>query len=153
MKLKLTALCNKCVNRETIAYLICGVLTTVINYVVNAVSYYGLHLETLTSNNIAWVISVIFAFFANKIFVFQSKVWRGRQFWHELYTFVAARLLSLAFDDVFMFVTVDLIKIENWIAKIADNVFVVVMNYFASKFFIFKKKETVHADHRKEAEK
>lgn len=146
MSAKIKSLFKKIANRETISYIIFGVMTTVINYVVNIVCYYEAGLSTFTSNIIAWVVSVIFAFFVNKIFVFESKSWRPRDLFHEFYTFIAARLLSLAFEEVFMVVTVDYLHVENWISKILANVFVVIMNYFASKFIIFRKgKETSHA--------
>lgn len=141
MNTKLKNLWSKLVNRETISYLICGVLTTVINYIVNYLCYYRAEMGTFWSNIIAWVVSVIFAFFVNKIFVFQSSGWSGKQFLYELYTFMIARLLSLGFEQVFMVVTVDLLHVENWIAKLFANVFVVIMNYFASKFLIFSKSD------------
>jgi putative flippase GtrA len=142
MNTKLKNLWSKLVNRETISYLICGVLTTVINYIANYLCYYRVDMGTFWSNIIAWVVSVIFAFFVNKIFVFQSSGWSGKQFFYELYTFMIARLLSLGFEQVFMVVTVDLLHVENWIAKLFANVFVVIMNYFASKFLIFSKSDS-----------
>ncbi len=147
MNSKLQSLWNKLVNYETISYLICGVLTTVINYIVNYICYYRMSIGTFTANLIAWVVAVIFAFFVNKIFVFRSRNWKAHVLLHEFYTFIAARLLSLAFEAVFMVATVEYLHIENWIAKIFANVFVVIMNYFASKFFIFKNdKEAPHAE-------
>ncbi len=139
MSVKMKSIFNKLANRETISYIIFGVLTTVVNYVVNYLCYYQAGLSTFISNIIAWVISVIFAFFVNKIFVFESRSWKPTALFREFYTFIAARLLSLAFEEVFMVVTVDYVHVENWIAKILSNVFVVIMNYFASKFIIFKK--------------
>lgn len=145
MNRKQMKLLNKLANRETISYIICGVLTTVLNYVVNDICYYRVGINTFWSNIIAWIVSVIFAFFVNKIFVFESKSWKANALLHEFYTFIIARLLSLAFEEVFMVVTVDHLHVENRIAKLLSNVFVVIMNYFASKFVIFKKeKETPH---------
>lgn len=145
MNKKLIKLWNKLVNRETISYIICGVLTTIINYVINYICFYYAGISTFWSNNIAWIVSVMFAFFPNKIFVFGSKSWKLHTVLHEFYTFIIARILSLGFDDIFMVVTVDHLHMENNIAKLFSNVFVVIMNYFASKFVIFKKeKETPH---------
>lgn len=147
MNEKLINLWNKLVNRETVSYIICGVLTTVINYIVNYLYYYRIGIGTSLSNLLAWIASVIFAFFVNKIFVFRSKSWKSRILLHEFYTFMIARVLSFIFEEIFMIVTVECLFIENWIAKLLANVFVVIMNYFASKFVIFKKeKETPHAE-------
>ena len=146
MKINKHLLRERLINYETISYLICGILTTVINYLVNFCCYYKLSVSTFSSNISAWVVAVIFAFFVNKIFVFRSNNWEGKTLLHEFYTFITARLLSLAFEAVFMTVTVDYIHIENWIAKIFSNVFVVIMNYFASKFIIFKDSKEVSHD-------
>ncbi len=139
MSAKMKNIINKLANRETISYIIFGVLTTVVNYVVNYIFYYQVGLSTFTANIIAWVVSVIFAFFVNKMFVFESRSWALKGLFREFYTFIAARLLSLAFEEVFMVVTVDCLHVENWVSKILANVFVVIMNYFASKFIIFRK--------------
>ena len=58
----------------------------------------------------------------------------------ELTGFVIARLLSLAFDEGFMFVAIVLLGMNSLLAKIISNVFVVIINYVLSKFFIFKNK-------------
>ncbi|WP_278331806.1 GtrA family protein [Clostridium beijerinckii] len=49
-----------------------------------------------------------------------------------------ARLLSLVFTIVWMFLCVEILKLDEFIAKLLANVFVVIMNYFFSKLFIFK---------------
>ncbi len=154
MKQKLTTLWNKYVNYETVSYFICGVLTTILNLAVYAVCYnifvaseQFAPLAGTIANIIAWVVAVIFAFFVNKIFVFKSKVWRGRALFDEFWKFMVARLLSFAFEEVFILVVVDLLHFDYMIfgkisvAKLFASVFVMIMNYFASKFLIFVKKE------------
>ncbi|MDD6798623.1 MAG: GtrA family protein [Bacteroides sp.] len=141
---KITGLIKKFLNRETISYLIFGVLTTVINIIVFWFAERELLLfmpdkaATLTANIVAWVIAVAFAFITNKIFVFESKSMEFKVVMKELYGFVIARLLSLAFDEGFMFVAI--MFMNSMIAKIISNVFVVIINYVLSKFFIFKDK-------------
>ena len=64
---------EKYVNRETITYLVAGVLTTVINFI----AYYWfcniLHIENLVANAIAWVVAVAFAYIINARWVFLEK--------------------------------------------------------------------------------
>lgn len=135
-------LIKKLLNKETISYLIFGVLTTVINIVVFYIADKQLSLfidskvSVLTSNIIAWVVAVAFAFITNKLFVFESKDMSFNILLKEIIAFVIARLLSLAFDELFMFVAI--FFMPGLIAKIISNVFVVIINYVLSKFFIFK---------------
>ena len=59
-------------HKELIKYLIIGVLTTVINYIVFVIAT-ALKIDMHISNIIAWFVSVIFAYITNKLFVFESK--------------------------------------------------------------------------------
>ena len=135
----LETLIKKLLHRETITYLIAGVLTTILNIVV----FKGCNLmgiQYLISNVIAWIVAVIFAFVVNKLYVFQSKSWASGIVRKEFAAFISCRLLSLAFDMLFMLVTVSYFHMNEDLAKILSNCFVVVMNYVASKLFIFKNK-------------
>ena len=141
---KINNLIKKFLNKETISYLIFGVLTTIINIVVFWFAERELAFimsedaASLVGNVIAWVISVAFAFVTNKLFVFESKSMAFKVVMAELTGFVIARLLSLAFDEGFMFVAIVLLGMNSLLAKIISNVFVVIINYVLSKFFIFK---------------
>ena len=143
---KINNLIKKFLNKETISYLIFGVLTTIINIVVFWFAEHELAFimsedaASLVGNVIAWVISVAFAFVTNKLFVFESKSMAFKVVMAELTGFVIARLLSLAFDEGFMFVAIVLLSMNSLLAKIISNVFVVIINYVLSKFFIFKNK-------------
>ena len=143
---KINNLIKKFLNKETISYLIFGVLTTIINIVVFWFAERELAFimsedaASLVGNVIAWGISVAFAFVTNKLFVFESKSMAFKVVMAELTGFVIARLLSLAFDEGFMFVAIVLLGMNSLLAKIISNVFVVIINYVLSKFFIFKNK-------------
>lgn len=52
----------------------------------------------------------------------------------------SSRLATEIVDWLCMFVSVDLLKFNELIIKVAANVIVVVLNYVARKSFIFKKK-------------
>lgn len=134
------------INRETILYVVFGVLTTVVSYVVGLLCYYTLPLApespllNLVSNCISWVAAVIFAFITNKIFVFESKSWSAKVLLHEIPTFLSARLLSLGVELLGMWLLVDCAHILYEISKLLMNVLVILINYVLSKLVIFKKK-------------
>ena len=127
----------KFVNYETISYLVVGVLTTILSIAVFAGCYRKLKMSTVMSNIISWVIAVAFAYVANKIFVFQSPSWEMAVVVKELIGFVSARLLTLGFDIAFIYITVDKLHWNDIICKIGSNVVVMIINYVASKLFIF----------------
>ena len=121
-------------------YLIFGVLTTLVNFVVYHICYTKLHLPNLVANTIAWIISVIFAFITNKIWVFKSKSFQLSKLVLEFLTFVTARITTGFLDTAIMFLGVDVLK-RNWIiVKVVSGVVVVILNYIFSKLFIFRKK-------------
>lgn len=127
----------KVINYETISYLIVGVLTTVISIAVFALCYRKIKFGTVISNIISWVAAVTFAYVANKIFVFQSPSWALAVIIPEIVGFVSARLLTLGFDVVFVYVTVEKLHWNDIVSKTASNVVVMIVNYIASKLFIF----------------
>ena len=131
--------------REFIFYVIVGVLTTLVDTVVFWVFSSPLGVEfAVISTIIAWACSVVFAFFANKIFVFESKSFAPRIFFGELGSFFLARLLTGLFDAGFMFLLVDILMLKSieLYLKIASSATIIVLNFIASKFLVFKKKRT-----------
>ena len=138
MKEKLKALWSKYVNRETVTYVIFGVLTTAVNYAV----YYPLRdlgVTYLLANAIAWIVAVIFAFFTNKHFVFFFFFYSLSVLLPEFGKFVAGRLITLGLEQLLLYVSVDLLHFDDRIMKLIVSILVVILNYVFSKLFIFKK--------------
>ncbi|MFU0831815.1 MAG: GtrA domain-containing protein [Oscillospiraceae bacterium] len=125
---------------EMILYLVFGVLTTVINLVVFEICYNHLSWSWQVANALAWILAVTFAFITNKVWVFRSKSLRKDVVLRELVSFFAARLFSLGVDYLCMWIFIDILLWSGLLAKIADNVIVVVINYIFSKLLIFRKK-------------
>jgi putative flippase GtrA len=119
-----------------ILYLFFGGLTTLINIFVYFICYNILYLSNITSNVIAWILAVIFAFITNKIYVFESK---SKSILYELSTFFACRLGTGLLDLGIMYLTVDILKWNALIMKILSNVIVIILNFVFSKIIIFKK--------------
>ena len=131
---------DKVMNREVISYLIFGVLTTLVNWVVYA-AMVKVHIDYRIATAAAWAVSVLFAFIVNKIFVFQSYNLRPAYVMKEITSFVACRAVSGVMEMVFMIVMVSWIHMDEYISKIAVCVIVVIVNYVFSKLFIFRKSE------------
>ena len=127
--------------KEILLYLISGFLTTL----VNLVSYWCVRffMDVTPATAVAWILSVLFAYFTNKIFVFKSKNETVIAFVKEFCLFIFARLASGVVDILGMTLLISdsSAKVFELVVKICINIFVVVVNYILSKFLIFKKKK------------
>lgn len=140
------ALLKKVINRETISYIIFGVLTTIVSLVTYKL-FTLLFLEITGDKQInistvlSWILAVAFAFITNKLFVFESKTKNFGDVIKELFAFVTARLLSLGYELVWMNVTVKIFHWNDFLCKVIAQFVIVALNYIFSKLFIFKKGE------------
>ena len=132
------------INKETILYIIFGVLTTVVDFLISGICFYILGFKEIFSNNTGWVFAVLFAFITNKVFVFNSMDFSVNVLKKEFPSFVIARVASLILTDLFL-IAAKIIGMEFMLAKLLISVIVILMNYIFSKLFIF-------TSHKKENE-
>lgn len=125
--------------RELIMYGIFGVLATLINTVAYYLFADLLHIWYIAADIGAWILAFLFAFVTNKLFVFESKEWKGQKALREMLEFFIARASTGVLDVVLMWLFVDILQLNGLFSKIVVNVLVILINYFASKFWIFKK--------------
>ena len=123
---------------DILAYLVFGVLTTVVNYLVYLPCYNLLGMKAVVSNVIAWAVAVAFAYLTNKPFVFRSHDWSAGTVIPELTKFVGCRVASGAMESVIIFLTVDLFGWNGNVWKLLTSVLVVVLNYIGSKLLVFR---------------
>lgn len=124
--------------REVVMYLIFGVLTTVVNIAVYYVCAVLGEWSTAVSTIVAWIIAVLFAYFTNRVFVFQSTAKSRKSIFKECISFFGMRLFSGVLDLVIMLIFVDILHCNEMAIKVISNVIVIIINYLASKLFIFK---------------
>ncbi len=125
-------------NRETISYIVFGVLTTVVSFV-SQMLFSAAGFPVIVNTIGSWVCAVLFAYVVNKLFVFESKTDSAKAFWRELGLFIGARVASLGMELVFMFVTVELLHFSEAVCKLIAQIFILIANYVLSKLIIFKK--------------
>ena len=126
-------------HEEVILYLFFGGATTVVNFVVYSLCKWVLTTTPKTSQVIAWVISVLFAYVVNKLFVFKSRSTERKVLLVELFHFFAARGLSGLFELLAVYVFVERLGVDDYVIKALAAVIVVLLNYIFSKLIIFKK--------------
>lgn len=131
--------------KEQIVYLFFGILTTIVDFVVYELTYwcavFPISVRATASNIVAWIVAVVFAYVTNKPFVFKSSGWSLQKVSREFTKFVGMRFVSLCISTLIIFVLADLAGFHNLLIKALASVFVIIFNYFASKFFVFSSKQ------------
>jgi len=129
-------LVNLCIKyKEVLVYIIFGVLTTAVNWIVFQLCIEIFLINWSIANVIAWVFAVIFAYVTNRIIVFHST---SPHIIKELLLFVQFRLVSLILEMLIMFILIEMISFEPFASKIVTSVVVVIANYIFSKAVIFR---------------
>lgn len=134
--------------KSVILYIFFGGMTTVVDWSVSFLLYYlwGDAIEATPwlihgANVIAWVAAVTFAYITNRIWVFESKNKGFLPIIKEISAFAGGRVATLLLQEALMAIFFTWLGINEYIVKIVAAVLVVIINYFISKFFVFKKKK------------
>lgn len=121
--------------QDIIIYFIVGCLSTFVNLL--SYAFYRLFIPSYLINIVlSWLTSLVFAFFMNHKYVFKSKNNKIKQ---EFLSFTISRLLTLGMEILFMYLLVDLIQVNDLIAKVIVQFLVFLTNYLFGKFIVFKK--------------
>ncbi len=136
---KVKALCIK--YQEILIYLIVGVMTTIVSwgaaYLGKLVLNTDVSWQNTADNTFSWLVGVLFAYPLNRKWVFKSV---NEKIIKEFLGFAGSRVSTLIMDIVIMWLTVNIIHMNYWIAKIfISSVIVTIANYVFSKLLIFKK--------------
>lgn len=142
--------------KEYINYLIFGLLSMIINWLSFSLFVKGFGMSEgipyTVANFLSWTCAVLFAFFTNKLFVFESKTWNPSVAGRELASFFSARIFTGVFEWAGVpFLNahglgMPLFGVKGLWAKILVTTIVVIMNYVFSKYLIFIKRG--HSDEK-----
>lgn len=135
--------------KSVILYIIFGGLTTVIDWGVSFLLYYlwGDAIDATPillhgANVVAWVAAVAFAYVTNRIWVFESRRRGFLPILGEIAAFAGGRVTTLVLQEIIMAVFCTWLGFNEYITKLIAAVFVVILNYFISKIFVFRKQKT-----------
>lgn len=127
-------------HRQIISYLFFGACAAVVNTVAYGLLYHCCNVSNTASTVLAWLAAVIFAFFSNKFLVFRSKRTNKSEQFREAASFFGCRILTGILDVAIMAVSVDHFGWNGILWKILSNVIITILNYVASKLWIFRKR-------------
>ena len=115
-------------------------LTTAVNFVFYFLFYRCFKWELNLSNFLAIALSIVFAYFTNRSFVFGSKVRGIKAVLLEAFYFFSSRAAVSLLDIGIVFLFAGKLGYNEEIIKLSAMILVIALNYILSKFFIFKKK-------------
>lgn len=124
--------------RGFISYTFYGTLASLINLLVFHILAENCHIYYLIANVVAYIIAIIFTFITNKYYVFHSSFDSWPKFVHEFVTFINVRLFSFGLDMGLMVLGIHFIPHHPDLVKFIDQVLVGILNYYFSKWFIFR---------------
>lgn len=136
---KLKALWRK--YRQLAAYCIAGGCTTLVNLSLFYLLRYTAGLNENLANTLSVVAAVLFAYAANKLFVFRTRCDSIASLMREMFSFFAARGLTMLIEVGGGFVLMTLLGINEMLSKLGLTVVVLILNFIFSKLFIFKEKD------------
>ena len=133
-------------HKEGMRYLLFGVLTTLVNIVVSAFTYYIVfknlseEIKVNLSTIIAIIVAWIFAYITNKLYVFESKTSNFKELMKEIISFIGCRLATAIVEIGLMNLLVTALQFNYMLMKILVNIYIIILNFIFSKLIIFKKK-------------
>jgi len=138
-------------HKEKLSYLFFGVLTTIVNYASFAIFRILWGDQWIHAINVlTFLVATLFAYVTNKIFVFENRNWGIKHLLQELLSFFASRISSFCIEAAGLYVCVNWLHVGQYqfvvmdgtmAAKIVLSFVAVIINYFLSKFFVFRSKK------------
>ena len=122
--------------REVINYLITGGIGTVVS--IGSFAVLLNFMDTVVANVVSWIIVVILMYILNRYFVFSEHAKGFSAILREMLSFFSARVATLILETVVVWLGIDVMKMNAIFIKTFAQILVIVLNYFFSKFFIFK---------------
>lgn len=146
---KLNSAFKKIFSREIVTYLVFGALTTAVNFgaytlmkaILGGAPFVYEKSSVHIANTFAWIAAVVFAFFTNKSFVFESKSYEKKVFAREFFSFVGARVATFLIEEAGLFVMNTWLGWNDFLVKVIVAVAVIILNYVFSKILVFKRKK------------
>ena len=135
---KINKIVKKILNKDVMLYIFFGVLTTIVNFVTFYLLNGVMNIDGNISNLVAIPLAIIFAYFTNRKWVFHTEAKGFKENFNEFCKFVAGRALTM-FIEFFGCMLLFKTPIPAIVSKLAMNVIIIILNFFISKFFAFKK--------------
>ncbi|MBD5554234.1 MAG: GtrA family protein [Roseburia sp.] len=132
----------KCWKNDVLRYIFFGGCTTLVNLACFYILRRTTRIPRDIVNTISVVAAILFAYFVNSRFVFESRADNFKDRFKEFVKFISARLSTLIIEVGGVWLLVGVLKLNEFLIKtIIIQIIVLVLNYIFSKFLVFTKKE------------
>lgn len=128
--------------KEILLYLFFGALTMVVSIGTYWLFSEPLKINVLISNILSWIFAVTFAYITNKIWVFDNVTNSFKELLKEIIGFFSGRLTTLFIEEIILLLFIEKLHYNNMVVKLVAQVVVIVLNYFISKFIVFRKSKS-----------
>lgn len=119
--------------KQVIKFLSVGVLCTILGYAVIFSAMYIFNLSPIKSNLIGYACGLLFSYFLNRTYTFESKQQKVKEFSFFLVVFITSYISNLA---VLHFLTTD--GVNPGLSQILAGIVYVVISFFLNKYIVFK---------------
>lgn len=126
--------------KDIVLYLFFGGLTTAVALVSFAIPIFIFGINEMIANTISWILAVAFAFFTNRIYVFNSPTKKVSDFLAQLFSFYGGRLFSFGVEMLIIYIFITRLSYNQMIVKILASILILTLNYIISKWIVFRKK-------------
>lgn len=127
--------------KEMLLYLFFGGLSFIVSIATYALFNVGMNINELIANVLSWIITVMFAFLTNRVWVFQSPTNGVAEFVKQMFVFYSGRVITLVVEEVILLVFITWLGCNSMLVKVVAQVIVILLNYVISKLVVFRKKE------------
>lgn len=124
--------------KEFVLYTIFGTIAFIISVSTYALLEIRLDINELIANAFAWLVSVLFAYIANKKWVFKAYTPTKTALLVQMFAFFGGRFITLVIEEVIILVFITILSYPSMTVKLVAQVIVVVLNYVFSKLFVFR---------------
>ncbi|MFR2241410.1 MAG: GtrA family protein [Anaerobutyricum soehngenii] len=125
--------------KEILLYLFFGGLTMIVSIVSYAICNLTFEINELIANVFSWILAVLFAFYTNRIWVFQARTNSIRDFLKQMISFCSGRIVTLIIEEVILFIFITNLHCGSMMVKIVAQIVVIILNYIISKLWVFNK--------------
>ena len=117
-----------------------GGLSFIVSIVTYACFNVGMGINELIANILSWIITVMFAFLTNRVWVFQSPTDSVQAFIKQMFVFYSGRVITLVVEEAILLVFITWLGFNSMLIKVIAQVIVIVLNYVISKLVVFKER-------------